>query len=58
MAPGPGSRGLPRSAGERVALDYGTPFRFTGTLHSVTVDLAGELIVDADSEMRMHMARQ
>ncbi|MFF6994265.1 hypothetical protein ACFY93_04800 [Streptomyces sp. NPDC008313] len=44
--------------GSAVTPDYQTPFRFTGTLHSVTVDLSGDLIVDAESEMRMHMARQ
>ena len=32
--------------------------RFTGTLHSATVDVSGELIVDTDSEMRMALARQ
>ena len=38
--------------------DYESPFRFTGTLHSVTVDVSGELITDSESEMRMAMARQ
>lgn len=28
------------------------------TLHSVTVDMSGDPIVDAPSKMRMHMARQ
>ena len=32
------------------------PFPFTGTLHTVTVDLSGDLITE--SEMRMAMARQ
>ncbi|MFF9395572.1 arylsulfatase [Streptomyces griseoluteus] len=44
--------------GSAVTADYRAPFPFTGTLHSVTVDLSGDLIVDAPSEMRMHMARQ
>jgi hypothetical protein len=35
-----------------------SPFRFTGTLHSVTVDVAGDLIHDGESEIRMAMARQ
>jgi arylsulfatase len=38
--------------------DYRSPFRFTGTLHTVTVDLSGDLIIDSESEMRMAMARQ
>lgn len=37
---------------------YHAPFRFTGTLHTVTVDLSGDLITDAEAEMRMAMARQ
>nr|WSY53131.1 arylsulfatase [Streptomyces sp. NBC_00886] len=54
----PGGLTCGANPGQPVTSDYRTPFRFTGTLHSVTVDLAGELITDADSEMRMHMARQ
>ncbi len=38
--------------------DYPSPYRFTGTLHSVTVDVSGELIIDSESEMRAAMARQ
>jgi hypothetical protein len=38
--------------------DYQAPFRFTGTLYSVTVDLSGDLIVDSEAEVRMAMARQ
>jgi hypothetical protein len=41
-----------------VTPDYSPPFRFTGTLHSVTVDVSGDLIDDRESEMRMAMARQ
>ena len=37
---------------------YKAPFRFTGTLHKVTVDLSGELISDPEAELRVHMARQ
>ncbi|WP_228834444.1 hypothetical protein [Nocardia abscessus] len=44
--------------GSAVVSDYDPPFRFTGTLHTVVVDLSGELITDVQSEMRMHMARQ
>lgn len=38
--------------------DYSSPFRFTGSLHKVTVDLSGELIIDSESEMRLALARQ
>ena len=38
--------------------DYEAPFCFTGTLHSVTIDISGELITDTESEMRAVMARQ
>ncbi|WP_308299879.1 arylsulfatase [Streptomyces sp. CJ_13] len=54
----PGGMACGANPGSAVTPDYQAPFRFTGTLHSVTVDLSGDLIVDAESEMRMHMARQ
>jgi arylsulfatase len=44
--------------GAAASPDYNPPFTFTGTLHSVTVDVSGELIKDAESEMRLVMARQ
>jgi arylsulfatase len=44
--------------GSAVSPDYRAPFRFTGTLHTVTVDLSGELITDSETEMRLAMARQ
>jgi arylsulfatase len=37
---------------------YNPPFKFTGTLHSVTVDVSGDLIPDHESAMRVVMARQ
>ena len=33
--------------------DYEAPFRFTGTIHTVTVDLSGELISDPEAELKM-----
>jgi arylsulfatase len=54
----PGGMCCGANPGSAVTPDYRAPFRFTGTLHNVTVDLSGDLIVDAPSEMRMHMARQ
>ena len=44
--------------GSPVTPDYPSPFKFTGTLHSVTVDVSGELIQDPEAELRVHMARQ
>ncbi len=41
-----------------VTPDYEPPFEFTGTIHSVTVDVSGDLIVDDEAEMRAIMARQ
>jgi arylsulfatase len=54
----PGSLSCGADPGSPVVPDYRAPFRFTGTLHTVTVDLSGELITDSESEMRVAMARQ
>ena len=52
--PGGLSRGAkPRLAGRP---GYPAPFRFTGTRHTVTVDLSGELITDTDTDSEMCMA--
>jgi arylsulfatase len=44
--------------GSPVTPDYPSPFKFTGTIHKVTVDVSGELIDDPEAELRAHMARQ
>ena len=44
--------------GAPVTPDYKSGFPFTGTLYSVNVDVSGELIRDAETELRMVMARQ
>src|SRR5512136_91971 len=44
--------------GAPVAPFYETPFEFTGTIHSVTFDVSGEVIVDNEAEMRRLLARQ
>jgi hypothetical protein len=44
--------------GGAVLPDYKPPFRFTGTIYNVTVDVSGDLIKDAEAEMRLVMARQ
>jgi hypothetical protein len=54
----PGGLTCGADPGSPVSPDYRVPFRFTGKLHTVTVDLSGELIDDRNSELRMAMARQ
>jgi arylsulfatase len=54
----PGALTCGANPGSPVTPDYRSPYRFTGTLHSVTVDVSGELIVDHESEMRAAMSRQ
>jgi arylsulfatase len=54
----PGALTCGANPGSPVTPDYPSPFRFTGTLHQVVVDVSGELITDTDSEVRMAMARQ
>ncbi len=58
LAFNPGAFSCGANPGSPVTDDYVTPFRFTGTLHSATVDVSGDLITDPESETRMHMARQ
>jgi hypothetical protein len=38
--------------------DYQPPFKFTGTLHTGTFNLSGDLITDTEAEMLIAMARQ
>jgi arylsulfatase len=54
----PGGLTCGANPGSPVTPDYRPPFAFTGTLHTVTVDLSGDLITDTESEMRLAMARQ
>ena len=54
----PGALTCGANPGSAVTDDYASPFKFTGTIHSVTVDVSGELIHDDDAELRMYMARQ
>lgn len=44
--------------GAPVTPAYRPPFEFTGTIHSVTFDLSGELIRDEEAELRKIMAVQ
>ncbi|MBV8431540.1 MAG: hypothetical protein JO244_10280 [Solirubrobacterales bacterium] len=54
----PGGLTCGANPGSPVVPDYQAPFRFTGTLHTVTIDLSGDLIADTEAEMRIAMARQ
>jgi len=44
--------------GSPVSSKYRGPYPFTGKIHSVTVDVSGDLIRDTEAEMRAIMARQ
>lgn len=37
---------------------YGSPFEFTGTINSVTIDVSGEVIKDDEADFKRLMARQ
>ena len=54
----PGALTCGANPGSAITDDYASPFKFTGTIHSATVDVSGKLIEDTQAELRMHMARQ
>jgi arylsulfatase len=54
----PGALTCGANPGSPVTPDYTGPFAFTGTIHTVTVDVSGELIADHETDMRVAMARQ
>ena len=54
----PGGLTCGANPGSPVIPDYEPPFRFTGALHSVTIDLSGDLITDTGAEIRIAMGRQ
>ena len=54
----PGALTCGANPGSPVTPDYTSPFRFTGTLRKVTVDVSGELIHDPEAELRAHLGRQ
>jgi arylsulfatase A-like enzyme len=54
----PGALTCGANPGSPVTPDYEGPFTFTGTLHSVTLDVSGDLIHDHEAELRAHLARQ
>lgn len=54
----PGALTCGAETGSPVTTDYQGPFRFTGTIDTVTVDLSGELISHPEAELTLQMARQ
>jgi hypothetical protein len=54
----PGALTCGANPGSPVTPDYRAPFPFTGTLHTVTLDLSGDLTTDSEADMRIAMARQ
>ncbi len=54
----PGALTCGANPGSSITLDYAGPFAFTGTIHTVTLDVSGELVTDTEAEMRAAMARQ
>ncbi len=54
----PGGLTCGANPGTAITPAYQEPFAFTGALHTVTIDLSGDLITDSEAEMRMAMTRQ
>ena len=54
----PGGVSCGHNPGSPVTPAYTSPFKFTGHLEKVVVDVSGELIVDPEAELRAHLARQ
>jgi arylsulfatase A-like enzyme len=54
----PGGLTCGANPGLPVTPEYASPFRFTGTIYGVTVDVSGDLIKDTEAELRLVMARQ
>ena len=54
----PGAVSCGHNPGSPVTPEYTSPFKFTGRLDKVVVDVSGDLIIDSEAELRMHMARQ
>ncbi|HLQ35353.1 MAG TPA: sulfatase-like hydrolase/transferase, partial [Chloroflexota bacterium] len=54
----PGGLTCGSNPGLPVTPEYASPFKFTGKIYGVTVDVSGDLIKDSEAEMRLVMARQ
>jgi len=54
----PGGLTCGANPGLPVTPEYSSPFKFTGEIYGVTVDVSGDLIKDDEAELRLVMARQ
>jgi hypothetical protein len=54
----PGGLTCGANPGLPVTPEYRSPFKFTGKIYSVEVDVSGDLIKDEEAELRLVMARQ
>jgi arylsulfatase len=54
----PGGLHCGANPGSPVVGEYAAPFHFTGRLHTVVIDVSGELITDTEAEMATAMAHQ
>jgi hypothetical protein len=54
----PGGLTCGANPGLPVTPEYASPFKFTGKIYGVTVDVSGDLIKDSEAELRLVMARQ
>jgi arylsulfatase A-like enzyme len=54
----PGALTCGSNPGSPITPEYTSPFAFTGTIDTVTIDVTGELIHDPEAELRVHLARQ
>jgi hypothetical protein len=52
----PGALTCGANPGSPVTGDYASPFKLTGTIRSMTVDVSAELIRDGEAELRVHTA--
>jgi hypothetical protein len=46
------------NSGSSVTPEYQSPFRFTGTIKRVIVDISGEHVEDYEAQMRIALAKQ
>ena len=54
----PGGLTCGANPGLPVTPEYPSPFKFTGKIYGVTVDVSGDLIRDTEAELSAVMARQ
>ena len=54
----PGALTCGANPGSPITPEYTSPFEFTGTIDTVTIDVSGELITDDEAELSVHLARQ